>query len=204
MLIVISAPSGGGKTTVCERLLAERPQVTRAVTCTTRAPRPGEVDGVDYLFLDPASFLRRVQAGEFLEHATVFGHNYGTLKSELLDKLQSDKDVLLSVDVQGAAAIRARSADEPWLKASLVTVFLAPPSIAELERRLRRRNKDAEEVIRKRLSAARQEIAQSRCFDYVIVSASQEADVNQMLTIMDAEKLKQSRVTLPSYEETSS
>lgn len=199
LLILISAPSGGGKTTVCERLLAQREHLTRAVTCTTRQPRPGEKDGVDYHFLNPAAFQERVQSGAFLEHATVFGYNYGTLKSELLDKLRCAQDVLLSVDVQGAATFRARCAEEPALRRALVTVFLAPPSIVELERRLRRRNKDAEEVIQKRLGVARQEIAQSQHFDYVILSASPEADVKQMLTIIDAEKLRQIRAVLPSY-----
>src|SRR5580765_6347442 len=112
LLMLISAPSGGGKTTLCQQLLAARPDMTRAITCTTRPPRQGEQDGVDYYFLDAASFLKRVQAGNFLEHATVFGNSYGTLKSELLSKLRQGKDVLLSVDVQGAATIRARAEED--------------------------------------------------------------------------------------------
>src|SRR5437868_2936159 len=108
LLVVISAPSGGGKTTLCRELLAARPDMTRAITCTTRDPRPGEHDGVDYYFLDAGSFLKRVQAGNFLEHATVFGNSYGTLKGEVLGKLREGRDVLLNVDVQGAAAIRER------------------------------------------------------------------------------------------------
>src|SRR5882757_9914245 len=107
LLILISAPSGGGKTTLCERLLAARPGMSRAVTCTTRAPRRGEQDGVDYYFLNAGSFLKRVQAGNFLEHATVYGNSYGTLKSEVLGKMRQGQDVLLNVDVQGAASIRA-------------------------------------------------------------------------------------------------
>src|SRR6187401_330979 len=101
LLIVISAPSGGGKTTLCDRLLAGSANMTRAITCTTRAPRPGEKDGVDYYFLDANTFLRRVQAGHFLEHATVYSNSYGTLRSEVLDKLRQGKDVLLNIDVQG-------------------------------------------------------------------------------------------------------
>src|ERR1041385_675174 len=123
LLIVISAPSGGGKTTLCKHLLAQCPSTTRAVTCTTREPRPGEKDGVDYYFLDAGTFLRRVQAGHFLEHATVYGNSYGTLKAEVLGKLRQGKDVLLSVDVQGAAAIRERSLEDAELKRALVTVF---------------------------------------------------------------------------------
>src|SRR5436853_5554582 len=106
LLIVLSAPSGTGKTTLCEQLLDTRPNLTRAITCTTREPRSGEQDGVDYYFLDAATFLKRVQAGNFLEHATVFGNSYGTLKSEVLGKLRQGKDVILNVDVQGAAKIR--------------------------------------------------------------------------------------------------
>src|SRR5690242_11350033 len=101
LLIVISAPSGGGKTTLCRELLAACPNMTRAITCTTRDPRPGEQDGVDYYFLDAGAFLKRVQAGNFLEHAHVFSNSYGTLKSEVLDKLRDGRDVLLNIDVQG-------------------------------------------------------------------------------------------------------
>ena len=103
LLVLISGPSGGGKTTVWQQLLAARPQMSRVVTCTTRPPRPGERESVDYYFLDADSFLKRVQAGNFLEHATVYGNSYGTLKSEVLSKLRQGTDVLLSVDVQGAA-----------------------------------------------------------------------------------------------------
>src|SRR5436190_12699845 len=107
-LVIISAPSGGGKTTLL-RQLETRPNMVRVVTCTTRDPRPGERDGVDYHFLDAASFLSRVQAGNFLEHAKVYGHSYGTLKADVLNLLRQGKDALLTVDVQGAAAIRDRA-----------------------------------------------------------------------------------------------
>jgi len=127
LLVLISAPSGGGKTTVCQQLLAARPSMTRAITCTTRPPRKGERDGVDYFFLDADSFLKRVQAGNFLEHATVYGNSYGTLKGEVLGKMRQGKDVLLNVDVQGAATIRLRAEEDPELKRALVSVFLTPP-----------------------------------------------------------------------------
>src|SRR5262245_23181371 len=150
LLVVISAPSGGGKTTLCNQLLAARPDMARAITCTTRAPRKGEKDGVDYYFLDATSFLKRVQAGNFLEHATVYGHSYGTLKSEVLGKLRAGKDVLLNVDVQGAASIRERAEDDLELKGALVSVFLTPPSAGILEERLRRRGTDAPAAVQKR------------------------------------------------------
>src|SRR5947199_376409 len=130
LLVLVSAPSGGGKTTLCTRLLDAKPQMARAVTCTTRPPREGERDGVDYYFLDAASFLKRLQAGNFLEHATVYGNSYGTLKSEVLSKLRQGKDVLLNVDVQGAASIRERAQEEVELKRSLLTVFLTPATLS--------------------------------------------------------------------------
>jgi len=194
LLIVISAPSGGGKTTLCHQLLATRPNMTRAVTCTTRAPRVGETDGVDYFFLDPTAFQRRVEAGEFLEHAMVYGHRYGNLKTEVLGKLRQGRDVLLSVDVQGVASIRARAGEVPDLKQALLTVFLTPPSLRVLEERLRKRGQDSPETIAKRLAVARQEIAQWRNFDYLIVSASIPEDLRRMQTIVDAEKMRTSRV----------
>jgi guanylate kinase len=197
LLILISAPSGGGKTTLCQQLLAARPDMTRAITCTTRPPRPGEKDGVDYHFWDAAKFKRHVQAGDFFEHATVFGRSYGTLRSELLDKLRAGRDVLLNVDVQGAATIRDRAPAEPELQRALVTIFLTPPSVAVLAERLNRRNTEAEEEIQKRLALARQEIAQWRHFDYLLISSTIPEDRRRMLAIVEAEKMRTARATAP-------
>ena len=199
LLVLISAPSGGGKTTVCLQLLSARPQMTRAVTCTTRPPREGERDGVDYYFLDAGSFLKRVQAGNFLEHATVYGNSYGILKSEVLGKLRQGKDVLLTVDVQGAATIREKAQEEGELKRALVSVFLTPPSMDVLEARLRRRGSDSEAVIQKRLSVARQEIAQWKNFEYLLLSSSIEEDLRRMLAIVEAEKMRSLRVQAPEF-----
>src|SRR5947209_16400733 len=193
LLIVISAPSGGGKTTLCKQLLAAAPSMARAVTCTTRVPREGEQDGVDYYFLDAGSFLKRVQAGNFLEHATVFGHSYGTLKAEVVGKLRQGKDVLLNVDVQGAAIIRNRAEEDPELKQALVQVFLTPPSLAILEERLKRRGTDSPQVIQKRLGVARQEIAQWKNFDYLIISTTIAEDLRRMQCIVEAEKMRVTR-----------
>lgn len=199
LLIVISAPSGGGKTTLCNQLLASSPDMTRAVTCTTREPRRGERDGVDYYFFDAATFLKRVQAGNFLEHATVFGNSYGTLKSEVLGKLRSGKDVVLNIDVQGAATVRKCAEDDPELKRSLVTVFLTPPSAAILEQRLRKRGTDSETVIHKRLGVARQEVAQWKNFDYLLISRGIADDLVAMQAIIGAEKQRVARVTPPEF-----
>lgn len=198
LLIVISAPSGGGKTTLARKLLTRNPNLTRAVTCTTRAPRKGEKNGVDYYFLDPGSFLKRVQAGNFLEHATVFGNSYGILKSEILGKLRQNLDVLLVVDVQGAATIRERASEDTELKQALIQVFLTPTSLEILETRLKRRGTDSPAVIRKRLGVARQEIAQWKNFDYLIISTSINEDLRRMQAIIESEKMRVKR--LPPLE----
>jgi guanylate kinase len=200
LLILVSAPSGGGKTTLTEQVLAADAQTVRAITCTTRAPRQGERDGHDYFFLEPADFLKRVQAGHFLEHATVYGNSYGTLRAEVLGKLRQSQDVLLNVDVQGAAAIREKAESELELKRALVTVFLAPASLAMLEQRLRSRGQDSPGAIQKRLSVARQEIAQWRHFDYVITSESVAEDLRRMQSILAAERMRSCRVPPPSLD----
>jgi len=199
LLVVISAPSGGGKTTLCQQLLTARSQMTRAVTCTTRPPRAGERDGLDYYFLDASSFLKRVQAGNFLEYATVYGNSYGILKSEVLGKLRQGKDVLLNVDVQGAATIREKAQEDAELKRALMSVFLTPPSMEIVEKRLRKRGTDSETVIQRRLSVARQEIAEWKNFDYLLLSSSIQEDLRRMLAIVEAEKMRSVRVQAPEF-----
>jgi guanylate kinase len=197
LLILISAPSGAGKTTLCDLLLAAQRNLTRAITCTTRAPRPGEKDGVDYHFFDAAEFLKRLHAGNFLEHATVYGNSYGILKSELLGKLRNGKDVLLNVDVQGAATIREQAKTEPELYRALVTIFLTPPSVSVLEQRLKKRGADAEPVIQKRLAVARQEISQWKNFDYLLISGEKQEDLRRALAIIESEKMRSARSSAP-------
>jgi len=199
LLILISAPSGGGKTTLCNQLLASRPDMVRAITCTTRGPRPGEKNGVDYYFFSAAEFQRREAAGEFIEHATVFGRSYGILKSELLDKLRSGRDVLLNVDVQGAETIRAKAQTEPELKRALVSVFLTPPSASVLEERLKKRNADSAAEIQKRLGVAKHEVAHWSHFDYLLISSSVTEDLRRMLAIVEAEKMRSTRAAAPEF-----
>ncbi|HEY3762741.1 MAG TPA: guanylate kinase [Verrucomicrobiae bacterium] len=199
LLILISAPSGGGKTTLCRQLLRARRNMVRAVTCTTRSPRKGERNGMDYYFLKAADFLKRVQAGNFLEHATVYGNSYGLLKSELLNKLRAGKDVLLNVDVQGAATIFKKAEAEPELERALVTIFLTPTSLTEIEARLNRRGADSPEVIRRRVAMAKQEIAQWKNFDYLLLSGSKQEDLRKALAIIESEKMRVNRSRAPEF-----
>lgn len=200
LLILISAPSGAGKTTLCQQLLKQHPNITRAITCTTRQPRPGEVPGVDYYFLSPKQFQEKLNHGDFLEHATVFGNSYGTLKSEVLDKLAQGFDVLLNIDVQGAESVRAQAASVPALAKALVTVFLTPTSVAELEARLRNRASESESALQQRLSIARQEVGHNGSFDYLLLSRTREEDLKRMLSIVEAEKLRRHRVQMPDFQ----
>lgn len=197
LLIVVSAPSGGGKTTLCQQLLATTPAIRRAITCTTRRPRVGEQDGVDYHFLSEDVFRARVERNDFLEHATVHGHRYGTLRSEVFDSLEQDKDVLLNVDVQGAASIRAQAERDAALEQRLVLVFLTPPSLAVLRERLQRRGTDSPEVIQRRLDIAREEIARWRHFDYLLISTTVSEDLRRMQVILEAERMRSCRAHPP-------
>lgn len=198
LLLLISAPSGAGKTTLCRNLLARCAGLTRAVTCTTRPPRPGEINGLDYHFVDDPTFLRYMAEGAFIEHAEVYGYRYGVLRSELLDRLGRGLDVLLNVDVQGAATIRDRARHDPQLARALVTVFLCPPSLDELERRIRTRGTDPEDVIQRRLAVARREIAEWPKFDYLVVSGTVEDDIRRVLAIMEAERMRTVRAAPPT------
>ncbi len=193
ILFVISAPSGGGKSTLL-RLLSENPDFTYSVSCTTRSPRPGEVDGRDYHFLAVAEFERRVGAGDFLEYARVHGNYYGTLKQSVMAGLAAGHDILIDVDIQGAAQIRANA--DSVCHAAMVDVFLMPPSMVELERRLRTRATETEEQLAIRLGNAAGEMAQWRDYRYVIVSGLAAEDFDRFRAIMIAERMRSSRLDL--------
>lgn len=200
VLLLVSAPSGGGKTTVCTGLLASNPNLRRVVTCTTRTPRPGEVNGVDYHFFRREDFEARVAAGEFLEHAEVYGNRYGTLKAAVRDLLRTGRDVLLNIDVQGAASVRRVAVGDPELGGALVTVFLTPATLTELEQRLRGRGSESDDTLRRRLEAARGEVAESQHFDYLVVSGTREEDLRRVTAIYEAEQVRRDRVRLEFIE----
>ncbi len=194
IVFVISAPSGGGKSTLL-RMLGDEPDFVYSVSCTTRQPRAGEVDGRDYHFLSVEEFERRVAAGEFIEHALVHGNHYGTLRKTVQDSLHAGHDVLMDVDIQGAAQIRANA--DARLSEMLVDIFLMPPSMAELERRLRRRNTETAEQLALRLTNAADEMAQWRSYRYAILSGSPMDDFENFRAIMLAERMRSERMTLP-------
>lgn len=200
LFFVVSAPSGGGKTTVCNNLLAHNPNLVRAITCTTRPPREGEVDGKDYYFLSKATFEQKRDAGEFVEWANVYGNFYGTLKKEILERLRAGMDVIVSVDVQGVQSINRLAQKEPLLAASLVTLFIALPTVEDLRKRLEKRASDAPEVIERRLQTARSEMATCGEFQYLLLSGTPEEDYNRAQGILWTEKMKRSRVTRSELE----
>jgi guanylate kinase len=197
LLVVLSAPSGAGKTTLGDNLLGKRKDIVRAVTCTTRKQRPGEEHGVHYYFFGLEEFGKRVQAGEFLEYATVYENRYGTLKSEVLEKLRAGKDVLLTIDVQGAATVRKLAKTDPELDRALVTVFLTPPTWQELEMRLKGRGTESAEVLARRMREATEELNQAPHFDYLLVSETREKDVAALEEIITAERRRTKRLELP-------
>jgi guanylate kinase len=193
ILFVISAPSGTGKTTLCENLRAT-PDFIYSVSCTTRAPRPGEENGVDYHFLSRERFLSLIDDGEMLEYALVHGHYYGTLKATVKEALEQGTDVLLDIDVQGAATIR--KTDDAMVRDSLVDVFIMPPTIEELERRLRKRGTETEEQMQERLKTGREESKLWRLYKYTILSGSMEEDLTKFRAIMRAERYLSRRLEL--------
>lgn len=182
-LFVVAAPSGAGKSSLVNALLAQDSRIRLSVSCTTRPPRGSEVNGVHYEFIDRAEFQRRIAAGEFLEWAEVHGNLYGTSRRWLQARMAEGVDVLLEIDWQGAAQVRSQFANA-------VSIFILPPSLEELRRRLTQRAEDAPEVIEQRLRDARIELAQAKNFDFIIVNQDFTTALNDLRQIVGAQRLR--------------
>lgn len=188
LMLVLSSPSGAGKTTISRRLLAtERERMALSVSVTTRAPRPGEIEGRDYFFIDDKRFGVMVAKGELLEHANVFGHSYGTPRAAVESALAAGRDVLFDIDWQGTQQLAEKA------RSDLVSIFVLPPDMKELERRLRERAQDSEQVVQGRMAKAADEMSHYREYDYIIVNREIDASVAQVRAILMAERLKRDR-----------
>ena len=187
LLIVLSSPSGAGKTTISRMLLDADDEIAMSISATTRPMRPGEHDGKDYHFVEDGEFDRMIRDSEFVEWATVFGYRYGTPKQPVKDALREGRDILFDIDWQGARQL------EPDFKGQLVTIFLLPPSMAELEQRLRARGTDSSEVIADRMQRAADEISHWAEYEYVLVNDDADRCLEQVQSIVEAERLKRSR-----------
>jgi guanylate kinase len=191
ILFVVSAPSGTGKSTLCNNLRSNQDFVF-SVSCTTRQPRKGEADGEDYFFISRAEFEGKISQGDFLEYAEVHGNYYGTLKSQVLGFIQAGTDVILDIDVVGARQIR--SCPDRMVQSALVDVFIMPPTMAELEKRLRKRGTESEEQIQIRLKNAAQEIINWSDYHYTLLSETMEEDLIKFRAIIRAERYRSVRL----------
>ncbi len=187
LMLVLSSPSGAGKTTIARALLEDDAELTISVSATTRNPRPGEVNGEDYFFINEDTFTRMVKDGEFLENARVFDNFYGTPRGPVEDALAAGGDVLFDVDWQGTQQLAAAARDD------LVSIFILPPSHGELERRLRGRAQDTEEVVRERMAKAGDEMSHWAEYDYVIVNDELDESISRVRAILAAERLRRDR-----------
>jgi guanylate kinase len=185
-LFVVAAPSGAGKTSLVAALLREDPNIRLSISHTTRAPRQGEVHGREYHFVDRPAFEKMIAAGEFLEHADVYGNYYGTSRRWIEESLESDHDVLLEIDWQGARQVRK-------LFPHMAGIFILPPSFAELRKRLQGRGKDSAEAIEKRMASAREEISHVLEFEYIIVNERFEAALTDLVSIVRAARLSRAQ-----------
>ncbi len=187
LMLVLSSPSGAGKTTISRELLARDGGLVLSVSATTRPMRPGETEGVDYVFMDQARFDEMVRVGAFLEHATVFGNCYGTPRGPVEAALDEGRDVLFDIDWQGAQQVAEKARED------LVSVFILPPSTEELERRLHTRAQDSDDVVRARMAKAADEMSHWAEYDYIVVNQDVEASVAAVRSILEAERLRRER-----------
>lgn len=187
MMFALSSPSGAGKTTLSRKMLALDEHLNLSISATTRAPRPGEIDGEDYHFMDEDKFARMTMEEAFLEHARVFDHYYGTPRGPVERALEKGHDILFDVDWQGTRQLKYNA------RKDLVSVFILPPSLAELRRRLLSRSQDSEEVVEKRMEKAIDEISHWDEYDYVIVNTDIEQSLNQIMSILYAERTRRIR-----------
>ena len=192
--LIVSGPSGVGKSTICAAVLKEDPQLHFSVSCTTRPPRPGETDGKDYHFVSADEFQRLVDKGEMLEHANVHGNFYGTPRSGVVDRIRKGEDVLLDIDVQGAMTVKSLLKNDIELATAAEFVFIAPPSLAELERRLRGRETDSEETIQRRLRNATGELAKWREYEYLLVNGCSDGTAIELRRLLATLRLKVKRI----------
>ncbi len=187
LMLVLSSPSGAGKTTLSRMLLAQDAEITMSVSVTTRAPRPGEVDGKDYIFVDQTRFEAMVEKGELLEHAKVFGNMYGTPRQPVFAALEAGRDVLFDIDWQGTQQLAGKA------QTDVVRVFILPPSTQELEKRLRTRAQDTDDVVAARMSKASEEMSHWAEYDYVVVNVDVEESLAKVRAILAAERLRRER-----------
>ena len=195
VLLVIAGPAGSGKSTLCDRLVRERPEFSRVVTTTTRPPRAGEINGVHYHFFSPAEFRRRLAAGEFLEWAQVHGDHedrlYGTLKSSVFEPLAAGQSLIMSIDVQGVESLRRVARTDPRLQHAMSTIFIVVDR-ARLVARMRARAMDHEDEIARRMATAEAELREAAKFDFVIESHTREEDFARLLTILELARARAS------------
>jgi guanylate kinase len=187
LMLVLSSPSGAGKTTLSRRLLQSDPEIVMSVSATTRARRPNEIDGQDYFFVTPAKFDEMAAAGEFLEHAVVFGNKYGTPRGPVMAALEAGKDVLFDIDWQGTQQLKQQARDD------LASVFVVPPSKAELERRLRIRAQDSEAVVRERMAKANDELSHWAEYDYLLMNDDIQYAMGKLEEILRVERSRRAR-----------